>query len=227
MASDNLFTKAPATHCPPRPFTSLLYVGLIGGAASGKSTVAKLLADRGGLWIDCDRLAHQVLEQAEVIQIVASRFSTDILDDHGRIDRHQLAQFVFGEGEPATTQRLWLQHLLHPRVRQLVQQRIDAAELASAVIVIDAPMLIEAGWAGDCDRIVFIDTPIAQRREAAAARGWSAGELARRERSQLPLEEKLRWATDVLVNDGNLAELTAKVDTLWQQFTASAQDPPI
>lgn len=196
-------------------------LGLVGGIASGKSAAARMLAERGALWIDCDQLAHRVLEHSDVIEALRQRFSDDILDSQGAVDRRRVAAYVFGDTPSAVAHRHWLEGVVHPRVRQLAEQRIAQAGQQYPAIVIDAPLLIEAGWSDFCDRIVMIDTPVELRRQLAAARGWTDEEFARRERSQLSVEEKRRRSTDVIPNAGSLDELAEQVAHFWQRLLAS------
>ncbi len=104
-----------------------------------------------------------------------------------------------------------------PRVRGLTRQRLADMQLPHRFAVIDAPLLLEAGWGPECDRILFVDTPLDLRRAWAAARGWSSDELARREARQLSLDEKRSRATHIIENNGTLAELEERV----QQFVDS------
>ena len=192
-------------------------VGLIGGIASGKSTVARLLQDRGALWIDSDRLAHQVLNSDEAIALLRARFGDDIVLANQQVDRSRLASFVFGDSSSARANKKWLEELIHPRVRAITEQRIAQAGSDYSFIVIDAPLLIEAGWAERCDRVLFVDAPQTLREQRAAERGWSTDELHKREAGQLPLAEKKQRATDIVSNSGSLPELATQVD----RFVAS------
>ncbi len=123
-----------------------IIVGLIGGIASGKSTVAKMLAGRGGLWLDADRMAHEVLRQREVIDQARNRFGDGVLTKDGQVDRQVLARRVFGEHPEARAHLEWLEGLIHPRVRALTEQRIVEDEGQHPFVIIDAPLLLEAGW---------------------------------------------------------------------------------
>ena len=193
-------------------------IGLVGGVACGKSTVAKLLAEHGGLWLDCDRIAHEMLELPEVIEAITAEFSPSVLGANGLVDRKRLAALVFGSDKESVARRRWLEHLLHPRIRAICEQQIAAAGDRYPAIIIDAPLLIEAGWADRCDRVVLVEAPLEQRRRLAAGRGWSPEELEKRERSQLPIEEKRRRATDILDNSGSLEDLRMHVARLWNDI---------
>jgi dephospho-CoA kinase len=192
-------------------------IGLIGGIASGKSTVARMLQARGGLWLDADKAAHAILHSPEVTELVAQRFGRGVLDANGQVDRARMAQAVFGSDPSSTAHLEWLEQTIHPRVRQHTQQRIVEEGNKYRFVVLDAPLLIEAGWASECDRIVFVDTPESLREQLAVQRGWSREELARRQAAQLPLEEKRLFATDVINNAGSLSELESQVDRFMLQ----------
>jgi dephospho-CoA kinase len=213
--------RPPKPDGRPAPERSLL-IGLVGGVASGKSAVARFLAECGALWLDCDKLAHRVLDQPEVVGELRALFSDDIVQPNGQVDRQRLAGLVFGENPAATARRRSLEAIIHPRVRALVEQQIAQAGNRYPAIIVDAPLLIEAGWEKLCDRVVMVDTPDPLRGQLAAARGWSPEELARREASQMPLEEKRRHATDTILNDGSLAELSQRVELLWQRISHPA-----
>ena len=179
--------------------------------------MARLLQDRGALWIDSDRLAHQVLNSDEAIALLRARFGDDIILANHQVDRSKLASFVFGDSSSARANKKWLEELIHPRVRAITEQRIAQAGSDYSMIVIDAPLLIEAGWAERCDRVLFVDAPQTLREQRAAERGWSIDELHKREAGQLPLAEKKQRATDIVSNSGSLPELASQVD----RFAAS------
>lgn len=189
-----------------------IIVGLIGGIASGKSTVAKMLEARGGLWLNSDRMAHEVLRSQEVVAMVVQRFGDSVLDSAGQIDRQAIAERVFGDDPESQANLQWLESVIHPRVRALTESRIAGDAGQHRFAVVDAPLLLEAGWGPKCDRILFVDTPQAKRIEFAAARGWSAQELARREASQWSLDKKRAQASDILPNHGSVEELQQAVD---------------
>lgn len=194
-------------------------VGLIGGIASGKSTVARMLQARGALWIDSDRLAHTVLNSREVTDLLRQRFGDQAIQSDGLADRKAIASFVFGASEAAVQNLKWLESVIHPRVRRLSEERIAEDAGRHRVVVIDAPLLLEAGWGPLCKRILFVDTPLPLRQSLAHQRGWSLEELQRREASQLLLNQKRAQATDVITNNGSLAELELQVDRLMGELT--------
>ncbi|MEM6799598.1 MAG: dephospho-CoA kinase [Planctomycetota bacterium] len=198
-----------------------LLIGLLGGIASGKSTVAALLAEQGAVVLDADRAAHDALAEPEVLAALRNRWGDSLFDDAGGLIRRQVAALVFGPSDSAATNRAFLEQLIHPRVRQNLEKEL--AELQQGgrrVIILDIPLLIEAGWADDCDLLIFVDSPQSDRLARAAARGWDAEELAWREAAQLPIEEKKARAQIVLANVGSEDELRAQVERHWQDVIA-------
>lgn len=197
---------------------STLTIGLVGGIASGKSHVGKLLAERGAVVLAADEVAHGVLAEAEVREALVSRLGPQILTSTGDIDRGAVARLVFGDSDAATENRRYLEQMVHPRTRKRLEaiRELHRAQGAS-VFVIDAPLLLEAGWGEACDRILFVDAPLERRRHFARERGWEAGEIDRREQAQMPLAEKRARADWVIDNSGPLAALELQVNEFWRQ----------
>ncbi len=191
-------------------------IGLIGGVASGKSTAASHLSSLGALWLDSDKAAREVLHWPEVIQQLRSQFGDEVIDSQGLPDRKAIAARVFGDDEPQIRQRRWLEQLIHPRVRQLTEQRIVDAGDTYPAILIDAPLLLEAGWGPRCDRILMIDTPESNRMQRAMERGWSAEEFRKREQSQLSIDQKRNSASDIIRNDGTVQQLYERLNEFWR-----------
>lgn len=189
-----------------------IVIGLVGGIGSGKSTVAKFIASQNGLVIDADQIGHQLLHQKNIINRLLSIFGESILNSEASICRRELARVVF-ESPQADASRKQLEDVLHPAIHQeAVKQLREAKEQGSYQwIVVDAPLLLEAGWKSLCDAIWFIDTPSSQRLSAVAKRGWDADELSRRERTQWSLEQKKASASRLIRNDGDLQHLAALV----------------
>ncbi len=191
-------------------------VGLVGAIGAGKSTVAAALARRGAAVIDGDALGHDALEQPAVRAQVLERWrgrAALVRADDGRIDRRALAAVVFAD--PA--ERKALEAIVFPVIERMVNDRIAAAQADPAVTfaVLDAAVMLEAGWTDRCDEMVYVDAPRAVRVARLAARsGWTDADLAAREAAQMPAAEKKKYATAFLVNDAGPDELGAKVDGL-------------
>jgi dephospho-CoA kinase len=190
-------------------------VGVLGGIASGKSEVARLLAGPDGVVIDADRLAHEELASEPVRRWLEQRIGPGALKE-GSVDRAVVASRVFASPDL----RRELEALVHPRVREAIRARLGAARAAGAPrVVLDVPLLLENDTehhlGEECDALVFVQADTRFRSERAAAqRGWSPGELARREESQLPLEVKRARADFVVENQGDLGELRERVERL-------------
>jgi dephospho-CoA kinase len=191
-------------------------IGLVGGVASGKSLVAKMLVELGAGLLDADRTGHEVLKEDQVKTALRERWGDEVFTDGGEVDRQAVAARVFGSSEEARENRRFLEGLLHPRIRQrLEQQRREYASAGRPAVVVDAPLLLEAGWGPMCDIIVFIDVPREKRLARARQRGWTESAFAYREAAQMPVEEKRRAAHVVIPNDSSESELRRAVEQFW------------
>jgi dephospho-CoA kinase len=195
-------------------------VGLTGSIGAGKSTVADLLAQRGALVIDADALGHQAL--ADLRDEIVSRFGPAVLDGD-LISRPKLARVVFSDA----ARRRELESIVHPHIHKLAVERIASGP--SALVVLDAALLLEAGWDELCDAVVVVDAPRLQRLERLRNRsGWDEPELEAREAAQLPLTRKRERANHVIENDSSLDCLSRQVDDLihrWGVAPAAAPEP--
>lgn len=196
-----------------------IILGLSGGIASGKTTVAQMLASLGALVVDADQIAHQVLEQPTVRRQIARRWGHQIFRSDGTLDRHLLAQAVFAD----PSERRTLEKITHPRILRTIKNRIRQGKRAGVpVIVLDAPLLYETHLDRLCDVLVFVTANAEQRiRRATQERGWSRTELMQRQAQQLSLRQKRRWADVVIDNSGSLASTKRQVHALWRQITNS------
>jgi dephospho-CoA kinase len=196
---------------------SPMIIGIVGGIASGKSEVAKLLVQQGAARINADELGHVLLTQDKAIQKeVVQLFGESILDQTKQIDRKKIASLVFGNDDRSKAMLDRLEAILHPAIRRLMEERLATFQKQPGVtmIVLDAPLLVEAGWDAMCDEILFVDTPLERRQQMASRRGWSVEELAKREAAQLSLDQKRAAATKVVLNDGDLEELRRKMNEI-------------
>lgn len=211
------------TQPPPRS----LVLGVLGGIASGKSAVARLLAGPDGVVIDADRLAREVLEDAAVRAELRTRFGQELAVEGRPVDRERLGALVFAD--PAA--RRDLESLTHPRVRARVRALLDQARSSGVPrIVLDVPLLLENdaqhALVRECDALVFVDAdPDAREARARGTRGWAPGEVARREAAQMPLEAKRARADHVLVNRGDLGDLERDVARLLERLQGARSNP--
>ena len=187
--------------------------GVLGGVASGKSTVARLLAGESGLVLDADRLAREALDSPAMRERLRKAWGPGVLRSDGSVDRDFLAERVFAD----PSERRRLEDWIHPLVRARISESLaEAREQGVGRVVLDVPLLLENdarhGLTRVCDSLVFVEVPADEReRRAARDRGWAPGEVARREAAQMPLEEKRNHADHVVPNTGTRAELEEAV----------------
>lgn len=197
----------------------LRVVGLLGGIGSGKSLVARQLAELGACVLDADQAGHEVLESSDVKQAAIERWGTAILAPDGRIERRRLAAIVFSPSSEGIAERAFLQQLTHPRIaRRLVAEAKCRSQEGFRLAVLDAPLLLEAGWDKLCDILVFVEAPWPLRVARVQARGWSAKELADREGVQESLDLKRRRADWVIDNSGSPEQTRAQLERLWDRW---------
>ena len=194
-------------------------IGLLGGVASGKSFVARTFAELGAGVLDADRAGHEVLEMPEVKAAAQRRWGDLIFDAAGEIDRKQLAKIVFAPPPAGPAQREYLEQITHPQIgRLLMRQADEMAASGCKAAVLDAPLLLEAGWDRFCDTLVFVDAPCRLRLARARQRGWSEKEFAVREGAQESLDSKQKRADVVVDNSGSPEQTQAQVDRLWHSL---------
>lgn len=202
----------------------MLLVGLTGNIASGKSTVAQLLARRGATIIDADVLAREAIERGTPgFDAVVRRWGNAVLAPDGDLDRGALRRLVFGD----VREREELNAIVHPRVEQLRERRVDQArQRGDRVVVCDVPLLFEKNMAGRFDRIVLVDAPTPARlRRLVAERGLPEAEAAAMIAAQMPADSKRRDADHVIENAGTLAELERHVNDVWALLARDADAP--
>lgn len=188
-------------------------IGIVGGIGSGKSTVIRHVRRFRLLMIDADRLAHDQMQQPETLDRIRENFGSSVLTAGGEVDRKKLAEQVFGLSPEHLNARRTLEQILHPVIREEVVRLVTEASQDVDAVILDAALLLEAGWADDCDALIFIDTPFAIRQARVRQnRGWSEDELARREAVQLPVELKRARAGFVVDNSGSLDESARQME---------------
>lgn len=185
-------------------------IGIIGSIGAGKSLVAAELARHGGYLIIADALGHEGLRNSGIKAQVVARWGQDLVKADGEIDRRKLGAIVFAD----PSARHVLEGIQFPFIGGRVREEIarGQADPQARFIVLDAAVLLEAGWRATCDRIVFVDAPREVRLQRLQTnRQWSAAELENRERSQMSLEEKRAAADVVVVNAGSVETVLARV----------------
>ena len=202
-----------------------LVVGLLGGIGSGKSQVAAAFARHGARIIAGDQLGQAALRDPDIRAGLVSRWGQGVVDDNGEIDRRRLAAIVFAD--PA--ERRALEAITHPWIRQRIHAEVAEArnDPRARLIVLDAAVMLEAGWNEVCDRLVYVDAPREVRlQRVARQRGWNEKEMQAREQAQLPLTEKAVRADHVLDNSATLEHLNRQVNDLlhlWGLARACSQ----
>ena len=212
--------------------TATTVIGLIGRIGAGKSTVAARFATHGAEVIDADRIAHEVLKEDDVVQQIAGHFGSEVLDADGQIRRRAVADRVFGPTPDHHRALEWLESVVRPRVRQQIastraaflsragqgEARAGQEGEAGAVLVLDVPLLVQAGWADACDRLVLVNCPDEIRSQRLATRHWTAAEQEARETAwSRKYEATLLPPGKIATVDtsGDLAYTWAQVDLIW------------
>lgn len=198
----------------------MLLVGLTGGLASGKSTVASLLARRGAIVVDADELSRRAVAPGTPgLARIVETFGREVLDASGSLDRAALAAVVFADRE----KRRVLESIVHPEVFRLLGRVVNGYRATDAVVVFDAPLIVETGFHEACDLVVVVSSPVeAQVARVVRTRGMSEDDARRRIASQAPPTERERHADIVIRNDGTLDQLEEHVDSVWKELQQRA-----
>lgn len=197
-------------------------IGLTGGIATGKSTVASVLRELGAKVVDADQLAREIVQPGqEAWKEIVEAFGKEILRQDQTIDREKLRRMVF-QDEKA---RKRLEAITHPRIRALAQQKIqELAAEGAAIVIYEAPLLFENRihlWLRPvilvaCDRIT-------QEQRLKKRDGLNEDEIQQHLNAQMPLDEKRRLADIIIENSGSLEALKKRVQEVWEQIVSSSQ----
>lgn len=197
-------------------------IGITGGVASGKSTVAQMLASLGAHIIDADKICHRLLEKREIKSKIRERWGYKILDDDGRIKRHTLGNIVFADKK----ELLALNQIIHPQVIKLIKSKIHelTGNGKTNLIVIDAALLAETELVDLCDTILFVKTSrdICKKR-AQLHRKWPLCETEKRERFQSSVKDKMQTADIIIDNSFSKANTLKQVKDFLKQFITHLQ----
>lgn len=199
----------------------MLLVGLTGNIASGKSTVARLLAERGATIIDADILARRAVEVGSpAYDAIVARWGTSVLAPDGALDRAALRTIVFQRPEELQA----LNGIVHPEVARLRAEEVEAARRrGDRVVVCDIPLLFEAGLSEAFDRIILVDAPHEVRlARLTQDRGLQRDEASAMIAAQMPAEAKRGRADFVIDNAGSREELAARVAEVWRALVRAA-----
>ena len=192
-------------------------IGLTGGIGSGKSTVAGFLAELGAVILDADEVGHEAFKpDTEIWREVVAAFGRQVLTPDGNIDRKKLGEVVFGNADSLSR----LNQIMHPRMYDMVKAQLEEyRRQGMSVVVLEAPLLLEAGWTSLVDEVwVTTASESTVLRRLHEQKGLSGEEALARIRSQLSSKERVKHANVVINTDCNLDELKSKVKQLWQRL---------
>ncbi|HYV36927.1 MAG TPA: dephospho-CoA kinase, partial [Gemmataceae bacterium] len=194
-----------------------LVLALIGGIGSGKSAVAAEFARHGAAVISGDQLGHEALQQPDIRAKVIAHFGPTIIESNGEINRRKLGAIVFAD----LAKLRELEKIVFPWIEKGMRDQIAAAQQNPAIrlIVVDAAVMLEAGWNKFCDKIVYIDAPREQRlARLSQQRGWTEKEVESRAQAQLPLDVKVTKADASIDNSGTPDALAPQITQLLNRW---------
>jgi dephospho-CoA kinase len=191
----------------------MLRVGLTGGIACGKSTVASMLRDLDMTILDADPIVHEMLESGQpVYDEVVREFGSEILTSDKKIDRAKLGAIVFADRERLDR----LNQIIHPRVMDVITKRFAALDRAGGtpLAIVEAALLVEAGYREKLDRLIVVRCDPEQQMARLRARGLTEEQARQRIAAQMPVDEKARIADDVINTTGSIEETRRQVEQL-------------
>lgn len=190
----------------------MLTVGLTGGIATGKSTVANYFKELGAHVIDVDSITHTIIKQPEIRKRIVERFGEDIRCDDSTIDREKLGEIVFGDER----KREMLEEILHPEITKEMERKTNAIRDKNAIIIKNAPLLIESGAYKRVDKVIVVYSGEENQIKRLVERdGLSRAQALKRIRAQMRLDEKMKFADVVIYNDGTLENTKKQVENVY------------
>lgn len=201
----------------------MIVIGLTGGILSGKSTISKMLNERGAVVIDADKVGHEAYTPHTLVwQEVTDAFGKDILTENGEIDRKKLGEIVFKDPQALTR----LNGIMHPRMHDMLGEKVGKLRSEGAdVVVLEAAILIEAKWTDLVDEVWVVKAPEETVIQRLQNRSGLTEEQARsRIRSQLSNEERVKHADVIIDTDCTLAEVEVKVGGLWEKIQSRSKE---
>ncbi|MBL7188503.1 MAG: dephospho-CoA kinase [Phycisphaerae bacterium] len=192
-------------------------IGILGGIASGKSTVAAEFAKLGCKVIDADDIVHKLLETEAVKEKITACFGRAIADSTGKIDHKKLAGAVFDDVDKLSS----LNEIIHPFVLRRAEKLVDRYSRQDQVkaIVLDMPLLVEVGWAKRCDRLIFVECKQELRAARAQKKGFDKNQLKIRENFQISLDNKVGLADNTVINNSGFSALVRQVADIFSDIT--------
>ena len=193
---------------------SKVVIGILGGICSGKSTVAREFGRLGCGVIDADAIAHELLENSDIKKEIKEAFGDEVFDGAGRVDREELARKVFEDKEAVAK----VNRIIHPPVLARCDELTAEFNRRSDIkaIVLDIPLLAEAGWLQQCDKLVFVACKEEIRARRAAQKGrFSKNQLKKRENFQIFLDKKKKIADYMIDNNSGLSATAEQVERIF------------
>jgi len=196
----------------------MLIIGITGNIGSGKSAVCQILAKLGVPTIDADKLAHEAYKpHSRTWQELINVFGRNIVKVNGEIDRQKLGQIVFSSPHALAQ----LNRIVHPCIYCMVQERIENYSCHGVgAVTVEAALLVEADWTKLVDKVWLVmasDNTASQR--LTQHKEISTVQILSRLRSQMPAREKMKYADEIIYNDGDMAQLETRVTELWHRFS--------
>ena len=194
----------------------MLLVGLTGGIGAGKSTVARLLSERGAVVIDADSIVRELQQPGtDVFRAIVDRFGEHVVASDGSLDRERLAEIVFRNDDARSA----LNAIVHPAVYAVMSERIAAVKDDDRIVVLDIPLLAEAGGGGGMDAVIVVEADEDMRvARVVAERGLNAEDVRARIATQASSEQRGALADVIIRNNGTADDLRAQVDDVWEQL---------
>jgi len=193
-------------------------IGIIGGIASGKSTVAAEFARLGCAVIDADKIVHNLLQNSEIKKKVAELFGIGMIcEQTGEVDRNRIAEIVFSDPHQLSK----LTEIVHPAVLERSLELIKQYNSDSQVkaIVLDMPLLVEVGWEKYCDKVIFVRTNQAKRLERAEKKAnFNKNQFKNRENFQISLDNKFSIADNIINNNSDFSAMAKQVECIFSEL---------
>ena len=189
-------------------------IGIMGGIASGKSTVAEELAKRGCAVIDADKIAKRFLRDKHVKKQIRDAFGRGVFDTNGRVSRKKLAERVFADAKAVKVINAIIHHMVFEKIKGLIK-KYQQQQPAVKAIVLDMPLLVEVGWHKKCDKLIFVQCNKKIRLKRAREKGiFGENQLKKRENFQISLDKKADISQYIVENNG-LSEMIRQIGKLF------------